>query len=147
MSYWYSKQKILWFVDNIWYKEAEISSAKSSGPWWQNVNKNETKMQLSWLVKNTTFLPEDFRDKLILEHKSIINDEWYLRLDAQVHRTQNANKELLQKKLSKIIQDVFKPPKAPRKMTEPPKHAVDKRIAEKKRKSKSRASRTIKTRF
>jgi hypothetical protein len=54
-------------------------------------------------------------------------------MDAQVHRSQADNKELLRKKLAKCIESTFKPPKAPRKLTAPPKHAVDARIAEKKR--------------
>ncbi len=144
MSYRYSKQKIQWFVDNIWYKEVTLNSAKSSGPWWQNVNKTESKIQLSWLVKDSAFMPEQFRDKLISQQLTNINEDWFLRIDAQVHRTQKQNKELIQKKLQKIIFEAFKPPKPIRKITEAPKHVVDKRIAEKKRRSKTRASRNIK---
>ena len=58
---------------------------------------------------------------------------------------QDSNKDLVRKKLKDMIFNAFKPPKAPRKMTVPPKHAVDARIAEKKRRSKTRASRTVRT--
>lgn len=53
------------------------------------------------------------------------------------------NKEVVRKKLAQMIHNAFKPPKPPRKMTTPPQHAIDARIAEKKRKSKIRSRRTV----
>ncbi len=143
MSYRYSKEKIQWFVDTIRYKEVDLSTAKSSWPWWQHVNKTETKVQLTWPVLATAAIPQPHKDRLIEAQKQYITDDGNLRLDAQVHRTQEANKELVRKKLKDIIFAAFKPPKAPRKMTTPPKHAVDARIAEKKRRSKIRSNRTV----
>jgi len=64
-----------------------------------------------------------------------------LRIDTSVHRTQKANKEQTYKKLTKIIKSAFKEEKPIRKKTAPPKHAVDKRIAEKRKRSKARATR------
>jgi hypothetical protein len=64
-----------------------------------------------------------------------------LRLDTSVHRTQKANKDQTYNKLAKIIKSAFKEEKV-RKKTVPPKWAVDKRIAAKKRKSKRRYLRT-----
>jgi ribosome-associated protein len=92
-------------------------------------------------MKSTT-LPEPFRQRCIDANRTIITDEGILRLDAQVHRTQESNKELLQKKLSNLIKDAFKEAKV-RKISETPKHVVDRRIAEKKKRSKIRASRTV----
>jgi len=63
-----------------------------------------------------------------------------LRLDTSVHRTQKANKEQSYKKLVKVIKSGFKIEKV-RKKTKPPKRAIDKRIAQKKRRSKTRETR------
>jgi ribosome-associated protein len=142
MSYRYWKAKIQWFIDTIRYKEVDLQSARSSGPGGQNVNKRETKIQLSWDIKNSTTIPEPYKQRCIDAHKNSITDEGILRLDAQVHRTQEANKYLLQKKLAIIIKDCFKEPKV-RKATVVPKHVVDARIAEKKRRSKTRANRSV----
>ncbi len=130
-------------MDIIRYKEVELSTAKSSWPWWQHVNKTETKVQLTWPVLATTAVPQPYKDRLIEAQKQYITDDGNLRIDAQVHRMQDSNKELVRKKLTAMIFAAFKPPKAPRKMTTPPKHAVDARIAEKKRRSKTRANRTV----
>jgi ribosome-associated protein len=143
MSYRYSKEKIQWFVDNIRYKEVDLSTAKSSWPWWQHVNKTETKVQLSWPILVTTTIPEPYKQRLIQAQAQYITDDGNLRLDAQVHRMQDSNKDLVRKKLKDMIFAAFKPPKAPRKMTTPPKHAVDARIAEKKRRSRTRSNRTV----
>lgn len=142
MSYRYSKNKIQWFVDNIWYKEVKLESAKSSWPWWQNVNKNESKIQLSREFKKSNNLPDIYIEKFEILYKNLITEDWVFRIDAQVHRSQLDNKKLVQKKLSNMIFEAFKPPKAPRKITQEPKHAADTRIAAKKRKSKLRKSRT-----
>lgn len=143
MSYRYSKEKVQKFVDTIRYKEVDLSTAKSSWPWWQHVNKTETKVQLSRPVRSTITIPQPYKDRLIQAQAQYITDDGNLRIDAQVHRTQDANKELVRKKLTAMIFAAFKPPKAPRKMTTPPKHAVDARIAAKKRRSKTRANRTV----
>ncbi len=142
MSYRYWKAKIEWFIDTIRYKEVELNFARSSGPWWQNVNKRETKVQLSRPIVQSQTLPEPFKQRCIDQNRSIITDDGVMRIDAQVHRTQDANKELIQKKLANIIRNAFKEPKV-RKKTEPPKHVIDARIAEKKRRSKIRQNRTV----
>jgi len=80
---------------------------------------------------------------MIEAQSKYITDDGALRIDVSAHRSQDANKDLICKKLTTMIFESFKPPKAPRKMTVAPKHAVDARIAQKKRRSKIRANRTI----
>ena len=140
MSYRYGKNKIDSFIKNIRSKEVTLNYARSPWPGWQKVNKIETKVQLSWNIKESKILPKPYKDKLIEENKTNITDEGILRIDTSVHRTQKANKEQTQKKLAKIIKSAFKEEKV-RKKTKPPKRAEDKRIAEKKRRSRTRNSR------
>ena len=102
-------------------------------------------MQLSRDCRKTILLPDIYKERFLQMHATQINDDGILRLDAQVHRNQESNKDLLHKKLVQMIHAAFKPLKAPRKMTQPPAHAVDARIAAKKRRSKIRSSRTIRT--
>lgn len=132
MSYRYSKIKIQKFIDTIWYKEVELSSAKSTGPWWQNINKTETKVQLSWDITTSDILPEPYKSRCIQTNQSHMTQDGILRFDTQVHRSQLQNKQLARKKLTKIIEQAFKEPQWKRKRTTPPQHAVDARIAEKK---------------
>lgn len=140
MSYRYGNTKIASFIKQVRNKEVQLVSAKSSGPWGQHVNKNETKIQLTRCVADSAIIPQPYLNKLIERNAKYITQEGILRLDTSVHRTQKANKEQTYKKLAKIIKSGFKE-EAVRKKTAPPKRAVDKRIAEKKRRSKTRSTR------
>lgn len=140
MSYRYWTTKIAWFIKQVRAKEITLTSAKSSWPWWQHINKNETKVQLVWNVVESKIIPKPYLQKLIERNEKYITQDWNLRIDTSVHRTQKANKEQTYKKLAKIIKSAFKE-KTERKKTAPPKHAVDKRIAEKRKRSRARTTR------
>jgi ribosome-associated protein len=141
MSYRYWKAKIDGFIKQIWSKEVILTSAKSSWPGGQNVNKNETKIQLSRDVKNSQILPKLYIERLMERNTDSVTSEWVIRIDTSVHKSQKANKDQTLKKITKVIKSAFKEEKV-RKKTTAPKWAVDKRIAEKKRRSKTRSSRT-----
>ncbi len=143
MSYRYSKTKIDKFIHTIRHRECDFGYARSSGPGWQNVNKRETKVQLARICKKSTTIPSQYQEKFLELYASFITDDGVFRLDSQVHRTQESNKEVVKKKFSQMIHNAFKPPKAPRRMTTPPQHAIDARIAEKKRTSKTRSNRKV----
>jgi len=140
MSYRYGKAKIDWFIKQVRNKEVILSFARSSGPWWQHINKVETKVQLNRDIATSQIIPQPYLQRIITNCDKYISKEWILRLDTQVHRTQKANKEQTKKKLAKLIKSWFTE-KETRKKTKPPKWAVDKRIAEKKRRSKTRSTR------
>lgn len=140
MLYRYGTTKINWFIKQIWNKEVILLSAKSSGPGGQHVNKNQTKIQLTRDVSASQVLPKIYIHRLIERNQAYITDSWVLRIDTQVHRTQKANKEQTYKKLVKIIKSAFKE-EVVRKKTLPPKWAIDKRIAEKRKTSRTRKSR------
>lgn len=140
MSYRYGATKINWFIKQIRSKDIVLSSVKSSGPWGQHVNKNETKIQLTRDVSASQVLPKVYIQRLIERNQAYITDSWILRIDTQVHRTQKVNKEQTYKKLVKIIKSAFKE-EVIRKKSLPPKWAIDKRIAEKRKTSRTRKSR------
>jgi len=140
MSYWYGNAKIASFIKQVRAKEVTLTFARSSWPWGQNVNKNDTKVQLFRDANNSLIIPKEFKWKLLERNDQYVTKDWMIRINTEVHRTQKANKEQTLKKLTKVIKNAFKEPKV-RKKTAPPKRAVDKRIAEKKRRSKTRSSR------
>ena len=141
MSYRYWKSKIEGFIKQVWSKEVHLSSTKSSWPWGQNVNKNETAIQLTRDAKSSDIIPKEYRSKLLERNKQYVTGDGHIRIDTHVHKSQKANKEQTYKKLVKVIKNAFKEEKV-RKKTKAPKWAVDKRIAEKKRRWKTRATRT-----
>ena len=140
MSYRYGTNKIKGLIDQIWYKEVTLTSTKSTWPWWQHVNKNQTAIQLTRNLADSVLMPKPYREKLLQASHQYITTEWVVRIDTHVHKSQKANKEQTYKKLTKLIKSAFKE-KTVRKKTVAPKRAVDKRIAEKKRRGKTRATR------
>lgn len=140
MSYRYWKNKIESFIKKVWTKEVQLEFVLSGWPWWQHVNKVATKVQLHRDISKSLYIPEPYLTRCIQKNQQYITDEWILRLDTSVHRTQKANKDQTYKKLRNIIISAFKEPTV-RKKSIVPQRAVDRRIAQKKRRSRTRSTR------
>lgn len=120
--------------------ELQYQFARSGGAGGQNVNKVATKAELRFDVRNSNLLTDD--ERAILEEKlaSKLTTEGELVLTHQTERTQLANKEKVTKKFYRLIEKAFEIPKT-RKATKPSKASVEERIAQKKQKSGTKASR------
>lgn len=84
-------------------KELRFSTSRSGGKGGQNVNKLETKVEISWLMNESMALSED--EKIILAHKlySKLDNEGKLRLHCEKFRTQLENKKGVIEKFINII--------------------------------------------
>ena len=98
-------------IDSLVHYEVQIDSCKSSGPWWQNVNKRDTKAQLSFDVQKSIFLTQEQQTKLLEKAKNRINNDWVLKITAQEQRTLKANSAIVVKKFQKILTQAFEIPK------------------------------------
>gem|GEM_PF-1893416 len=98
-------------------------------------------MQLTWDLKETSVIPKEYRKKLEERNTEYLTQERVIRIDTSVHRTQKANKEQTQKKLAKIIKKAFKREPLKKGAKPAPKRVVDRRIAQKRKRSKTRATR------
>jgi ribosome-associated protein len=111
--------------------EITFSTARSSGPGGQNVNKVNSKVILKWNVTNSATLNEEQKNLISSKLKSRITNEGILVLNAQESRSQLANKEEVIKKLTDLLKKAFTPRKK-RKLTRPTKASVIKRVKGKK---------------
>lgn len=112
--------------------EVEFTTARSSGPGGQNVNKVESKVILRFDVNASRILSDEQKAKLLpLTANGII------LLQAQEDRSQIKNKELVIKKLDAFFTKAFAVRKK-RKATKPSKTSVQNRISEKKRRSEKK---------
>ena len=115
--------------------EITFSFIRSSGPGGQNVNKVATAVQIRFDVKNSLSLPEAVKKRLIRLGGSRITDEGVLTITAQRFRTQERNRIDGLERLTLLIRKAATPPK-PRRKTRPPKKSIEKRIQNKKNRSK-----------
>ncbi|HNP96306.1 MAG TPA: alternative ribosome rescue aminoacyl-tRNA hydrolase ArfB [Cyclobacteriaceae bacterium] len=118
-------------------EEVEFSTARSSGPGGQNVNKVNSKVVLRWNVVHSTLLTEEVKSILTTQLKSKLTSTGDLIVAVQESRSQRENKELAIVKLNHLLKRSLTPKKK-RKPTKPTKASKVKRQKEKKLKSEKK---------
>ena len=121
-------------------KEIKWRFSRSSGPGGQNVNKNESRVEIIFDLQNSKVLNDNQKEilKFKLKNKLVNNS---LCLAVQEHRNQLLNRQLALFKLSAIIREALKKPTKFRKFTKPTKASQKKRIEFKKKRSELKKSR------
>jgi ribosome-associated protein len=111
--------------------DVRFSAARSTGPGGQHVNKVNSRVILEFDVRQTSALSLYQKQKITEKVGQRMNQEGILRLQAQRHRTQSANRADLLVKFVKILQDALRPVKT-RVPTRVPHRVREKRLDEKK---------------
>ncbi len=111
--------------------DVRFSSARSGGPGGQHVNKVNSRVILEFDVMHTSTLSSSQKQKIAEKVGHRMNQHGILRLQAQRHRTQSANRADLLEKFVGILQNALRPVKN-RVRTRVPHRAREKRLEEKK---------------
>jgi ribosome-associated protein len=111
--------------------EVRFSASRSGGPGGQHVNKVNSRVILEFDVMHASVLSPYQKRKIVemLGHR--VNQQGILRLQAQRHRTQSANRADLLKRFIEVLQDALRPVKS-RVPTRVPRSVREKRMEEKK---------------
>jgi len=117
--------------------EVTFTATTGGGPGGQHVNKVSTKVTLRWSVNFSPALSEEQRELLLRKLSTKLTKEGVLLISSHESRSQSENKELVVKRLEKLIAWAFTRAK-PRKSTKPSKAAIQKRIDSKKRLSEKK---------
>jgi ribosome-associated protein len=112
-----------------------FATSRSSGPGGQNVNKVNSKVELRFDIRNSQLLSEEQKEILLAKLTSKLTIEGILIISSQRDRSQLVNKEDAVQKLYALISRALAPVKA-RKSTRPTKGSIEKRLLEKRIKSK-----------
>ena len=120
-------------------EEIEFVAVRAQGPGGQNVNKVSSAIQLFFNIQ-TSSLPEKYKERLLKLNDNRITSEGVVIIKAQSHRSQEKNKEEALERLRTLIMPVLIEPKK-RKPTKPSRAVREKRMEDKKKKSRDKSLR------
>jgi ribosome-associated protein len=114
----------------------------ASGPGGQSVNTADSRVQLSLDLTTTTALGSVQRARALERLAGRLTDG-VLTITAQEERSQLRNREAAEERLRSILAEAIAPPPRKRRPTKPTKSAVERRLADKKRRSRTKRLRGI----
>jgi ribosome-associated protein len=128
--------------DRLTIPAAELSwrFSRASGPGGQGVNTTDSRVELSWDVAGSEMLPAALRERA-LERLGDRLTNGVLTVRASEHRSQLRNREAAAARLAGIVAGAIAPPPRTRRATRPSRGAVERRIADKKRRGETKRNR------
>jgi ribosome-associated protein len=121
---------------------AELSwrFSRSSGPGGQGVNTTDSRVELSWDLAGSEMLPPALKERAAerLGNRLV---QGVLTVTASEHRSQLRNREAAAARLAGLVAGAIAPPPRVRRATRPSRGAVERRIADKKRRGETKRNR------
>ena len=118
-------------------RELQWRFSRSSGPGGQGVNTTDSRVELSFDVNATTALGPVQRAR-VMDRLSKRLVDGVLTVTASAQRSQLQNREAARKRLADVLAKALARPPAKRKPTRATRAAVERRLAEKKRRSQTK---------
>jgi len=111
--------------------------SRSPGPGGQAVNTGDTRAELSFDLASTTALPPTLRQRALAALASRLTDG-VVTVAASEHRSQLRNREAAAARLAALLTEATAPPPRSRRPTRPSRAAVERRLADKQRRSQTK---------
>ena len=121
--------------------EVTFEFIRASGPGGQNVNKVATAVQLTFDAAGSPSLEEDVKKRLRRLAGKRMSSDGILTITARRHRTQHQNREDALARFVTLVRKALEKPK-PRKKTGPTKASRERRLEDKRRRSRLKRDRS-----
>lgn len=114
--------------------------SRSSGPGGQGVNTTDSRVELSWDVAGSPSIPEWLRERLLARLASRLGGG-VLTVAVSTQRAQLANRTEARERMATLLRTAAQPPPPQRRPTKPGRAAKERRLAEKRRRSRTKQAR------
>lgn len=121
-------------------EELVFRFSRSGGPGGQNVNKVNTRVTVLFDVARCKRYSDEQKRRILKRLATRADKRGVVRVVCQRHRTQKANREGAVERLRELLREALKKRRV-RKKTKVPAYAREKRLAEKKRRSRLKKQR------
>lgn len=108
--------------------------SRSSGPGGQSVNTTDSQAELSFDLAGTAALPPAMRDRALAALSGRLAGG-AITVAASEFKSQLRNREAAAERLSRLLTEATAPPRPQRRPTRPTRGSVERRLAEKQRRS------------
>ncbi|HTZ91671.1 MAG TPA: alternative ribosome rescue aminoacyl-tRNA hydrolase ArfB [Streptosporangiaceae bacterium] len=108
--------------------------SRSSGPGGQSVNTTDSQAELSFDLANTAALPAVLKDRALAALSGRLSGG-VITVAASEYKSQLRNREAAAARLSALLNQATAPPRPPRRPTRPTRGSVERRLADKQRRS------------
>lgn len=116
--------------------------SRSSGPGGQGVNTTDSRVELSWDIGSSPSVPEWLRERLLARLASRLAGG-VLTVAVSTQRAQLANRAEARERMASVLRRAAAPPPPKRRPTKPSKGAKERRLAEKKRRGRTKQTRRV----
>jgi ribosome-associated protein len=118
-------------------RELKWRFSRSSGPGGQSVNTADSRVELSFDLARSRALGPVQRARA-MERLSDRLVDGVLTVTASMHRAQLRNREAALERLTEVLRKAIAPPPPKRRPTGPPRSAVERRLTDKRRRSRTK---------
>ena len=116
--------------------------SRSSGPGGQSVNTTDSQAELSYDLAGTAALPPVLRDRALAALAGRLSGG-VITVAASEFKSQLRNREAAATRLSALLTEATAPPRPPRRPTRPTRSSVERRLADKQRRSRLKRQRRL----